>query len=191
MKRYRAENKKNKMKIALIIGHHTHSQGAVNKGTGVSEFLYNEKLVAMIHDKMIDSDIIIELVYRNTYSRLPDKVNALNPDWAVSFHCNAYNKEVGGTEVLYHHTNKQAKWLAVQFQEALVDLFNLKDRGIKPVVSEGRGGYLLKYVNAPCVILEPFFIDNNTEFRLGMNKMEGYANMVVNVLRSLPKSGVK
>ena len=45
----------------------------------------------------------------------------------------------------------------------LVEHLKLPDRGIKPKTSEDRGGYLLRYTNAPCVIAEPFFIDNDSD----------------------------
>ena len=178
------------IRVALVIGHKEKSQGAINQGTGVSEFLYNEQVAARIDAKMIGSGVLLDVVYRGEMSRLPDQINNLRPDWVVSLHCNAFNTKAGGTEVLYYHKSRKGKWLAVQFQEALLECFSLKDRGIKPKTSEDRGGYLLKYTNAPCVILEPFFIDNNTEYDLGMEKMEDYANAIVKVLKSLPDAKV-
>jgi len=45
----------------------------------------------------------------------------------------------------------------------LVKALGLKDRGIKVKTAEDRGGYLLKNIATPCVIAEPFFIDNDLE----------------------------
>ena len=178
------------IRVALVIGHKEKSQGARNEESGVSEFLYNEQILSLVDAKMIGSGILVDIVYRGEMSRLPDQINNLRPNWVVSLHCNAFNTKAGGTEVLYHHKSKKGKWLAIQFQEALLECFHLKDRGIKPKTSEDRGGYLLKYTNAPCVILEPFFIDNDIEYELGMENMEKYANTIVSVLRSLPDSKV-
>ena len=188
MFRYRVEAEKrehNKMKIALIVGHSQSSQGAVNNNVGISEFEYNEQVISLIHNKMLDTEMHIDVVYRGSYSHLPDKVNVLRPDWVISFHCNAYNTKAGGTEVLYHHTSTKGKWLAERFQKALLTCFDLKNRGVKPKSVEDRGGYVLRYTHAPCVILEPFFIDNDSECKLGIEKMEDYANTVVDVLRNL------
>ena len=187
MKRNRktAEMKKEKlMRVALVIGHKSSSGGAVNPSTGVSEFIYNEQVVALVHNEMA-KHAHVDVVYRGTYSHLPDKINNLRPDYVVSFHCNAYNTKVSGTEVLYYHKSKKGKWLAQQFQDALLNCFKFNDRGIKSKTSEDRGGYLLRYTDAPCVILEPFFIDNDFEYALGISKMEDYANTVVDVLRNL------
>ena len=61
----------------------------------------------------------------------------------------------------------------------LVGALELPDRGILPRNVENRGGYLLKYTNAPCVIAEPFFIDNDGDYARAMERYEqliaGYA----------------
>lgn len=168
------------MKIAIVIGHKESSGGAYNKKAGINEFTYNEILASYIHTN-INSDI----VYRNSYRDLPDEINELNPDYIISLHCNAYNKQVSGTETLYYHSSKRGKQLATLLQEEVVDCLRLNDRGIKPKHSEDRGGYLLRYTNAPCVILEPFFIDNDNDFLVGMNNIENLGDAILRALSEL------
>lgn len=164
-----------KKKCALVIGHKASSPGAVNENSGVSEFEFNEDLSIRIENHYNDNpdlykNVEIVRVYRKTnYENLPHEINELDPDFIVSLHCNAYDEPEGipeatGTEVLYYHTSEKGKKIAQILQRHLIDALGLKDRGIKPKNSEARGGYLLKTTKAPCVIAEPFFIDNDSDF---------------------------
>ena len=92
---------------ALVIGHKKQSPGAVNVKAGITEFDFNEDLAMRIEKKLKSTQI--QRVYRRTYKQLPDDINALNPDFIISLHCNAYNTEVSGTEVLYYHKSEKGK----------------------------------------------------------------------------------
>jgi N-acetylmuramoyl-L-alanine amidase len=151
------------MKVALVIGHKASSPGACNKTHNICEFEFNEKLVKDVVDE-IDGSLEHEIVYRETYNGLPDKINATNPDCIVSFHCNAFNTKASGTEVLYYHKSKKGKAWADKMQDRLKDALGLPDRGIKGKSSEDRGGYVLRYTSAPCILIEPFFIDNDNDY---------------------------
>jgi len=170
------------MKIALVIGHSQSSKGAANRASDIQEFDYNEHLASLIRTI---SKVDIKVVYRDTYKYLPDKINLLNPDYVVSLHCNAYNEKASGTECLYYHNSKKGKKLATLLQKAMLQALSLKDRGIKPKTSEDRGGYLLRYTTAPCVILEPFFIDNNKDYTVGLNLVDELAYNINDVLEQL------
>ena len=43
---------------------------------------------------------------------------------------------------------------------------------------ETRGSYLLYRTNAPCNIIEPFFIDNNSDLKLGKEKKREYVEAI-------------
>lgn len=149
---------------ALVIGHKKTSPGAVNKSQNLSEFDYNEQLAMDIEYALKDQqEVHVQKVYRRTYSSLPDDINELAPDFIVSLHCNAFNKKASGTEVLFYHRSKKGKKLAKKLNKSLVTALGLKDRGIKAKSAEDRGGFLLKKTDAPCLIAEPFFIDNDKD----------------------------
>lgn len=148
---------------AIVIGHKPESPGAVNMASAVSEFVFNDRLSLDIPKEVRGVEVL--RVHRTTYRALPFHINRLNPDFIISLHCNAYNTEASGTEVLYYHTSRKGEELANLLQDKFVRALSLKDRGIKPVTAEGSGGYLLCYTNAPCVIAEPFFIDNDEDYR--------------------------
>jgi len=154
-------------KVALVVGHSQKDQGARNSSFDMSEFRFNEKLSKDIAHRFFEHNMAddIGIVYRqNGLKTLPDEINALNPDLIVSLHANAFNSEVNGCEMLYYHKSTKGKGVARIFQNTIVNLLDNKDRGLKPCSSEDRGGYLLRYTKAPCVICEPFFIDNDTDY---------------------------
>lgn len=157
------------MKIALVVGHKKKSPGACNDLCGVCEWGFNSMLVNQI-ETLTDDRCEIKIVYRDRYRDLPEKINALNPDFVICFHANAFDNKTTGTETLYYYKSKKGKKMASIFQAKIVDALGLKDRGMKGKSTEGRGGYILRYTKAPCIILEPFFIDNNDDYRTVVSK---------------------
>ena len=169
-----------KKKCALVIGHSKQSQGAYNVFSGLSEFIFNQNLAYDIKEKSTDVDI--EIVYRHSFKKLPADINALTPDFIISLHCNAFNKQASGTEVLYYHRSKKGEHFANILQHQIVMALGLKDRGTKAKKVVNRGGYLLKYTNAPCVIAEPFFIDNNNDLKTAIDNRQGLIDAYVNTI---------
>ena len=172
-------------KCALVIGHKKSSPGASNK-MGLTEFAFNEKLAMEIEDKVNDVDI--QRIYRRTYNTLPSDINEFNPDFIISLHCNAFNETASGTEVLYYHRSTKGKLMAEILNEKLVDALGLNNRGIKPKGAEDRGGYLLKSTLAPCVIAEPFFIDNNSDLKVVIDNRDDLIKAYVSSIESIAKA---
>lgn len=157
------------MRVAIVIGHSETSKGARNSSYDVSEFDFNQKLAHDIEHNYgnlfnFHEDEIVVVYRENGYKNLPHEINELNPDLIVSLHCNAFNTEASGCEMLYYHKSEKSKEVARLFQNHLVQRLDNKDRGTKSRTTEDRGGYLLRYTKAPCIIVEPFFIDNDEDF---------------------------
>lgn len=155
------------MKVAVVVGHSKTSQGAMNKRYDVTEFQFFESLAQDIKNNFSDfnmSDEIVVIHRENGYAKLPFEINSFKVDLVVSLHANAFNTQAEGCEMLYYHKSKEGKRIATIFQNRLQKLLANTDRGIKPKTSEDRGGYLLKETHAPCIICEPFFIDNDEDF---------------------------
>ena len=161
-------------KCALVIGHKKTSPGASNKNSGITEFDFNEKLAIAVEKEV--AGVEVQRVYRRTYDSLPGDINELAPDFIISLHCNAFNRSASGTEVLYYHRSSKGKQVSQILLENLVDALGLKNRGIKPIDAEDRGGTLLKKTLAPCVISEPFFIDNDNDLKIAEDNMSGLIN---------------
>lgn len=164
-----APKPKTTIRVAIIVGHEPTKPGAVNQAARMSEFTLNSALAGQLVDLLAKRSAWIkpEIVYRapEGYSKLPGKVNAGNFHFAISLHCNAYNQKATGTEVLYYGTSAKSKELARTLQANLMLALGLADRGIKARETEDRGGYLLRYTSMPCVIAEPFFIDNDSDLK--------------------------
>lgn len=162
------------MKVAVVIGHKESSPGAINKSSGMSEFEFFQVVAKGIENTFSDHNMSdeIEVVYRDSLAELPKKINSLGVELVVSLHANAFNTEVDGCETLFYHKSQKGETIAGIFQEYLHNAFLNKDRGLKACSSEDRGGYLLRYTQAPCIICEPFFIDNNAEFEYAKRLLE-------------------
>ena len=179
------------MSVALVVGHRAGDRGAVNAASGLTEYDFNSALAQRISESLGERGIYARIVRRDDspqgYRRLPDRINALSPELIVSLHCNAYDTRVSGTETLYYHTSETAKAMAGILQKHLVKALFLRDRGIRPKRTEDRGGYLLRYTLAPCVIAEPFFIDNDNDLRIAEKHydalVEAYADAVAEMMQ--------
>lgn len=163
-------------KCALVIGHKKSSPGAYNKNANLYEFTFNDDLARSIETKAEEADgVEVIRVYRRTYATLPGDINDLNPDFVISLHCNAFNTKASGTETLYYHRSTKSKELADRVQAKLLAALGLADRGVLSKTSEDRGGNLLKNTNAPCVIAEPFFIDNDSDLAKAQANLDALA----------------
>jgi len=175
-------------KCALVVGHKPGSPGATNKKTGISEFVFNHILAQDICELV--TTVRMHIIYRDTYSGLPGKINDAEPDFIVSLHCNSFDTKVSGTETLYYHKSERGEQMAVIMQSHLVSALNLRDRGIVPRDSDGKGGPLLRYTNAPCIIAEPFFIDNDQDLDIAKESRyflaKGYAKAIEEIAAVLP-----
>jgi len=156
-------------KCALVVGHKPTRAGACNQTYRICEFELTDNIVDMVMESLrdsVDPDCGIELVkvLRNTYGELPFDINKLHPDFIVSFHCNSFDSKVSGTETLYCYGSTRGKKVAEIIQRNMVTSLGLPDRGVIPKREKERGGHLLKHTKAPAVLLEPFFIDNDSDF---------------------------
>jgi len=157
-------------KCALVIGHKKASPGAVNPTSGTTEFVFNEKLAMDIEEQA--KGVYIQRVYRRTQLSLPGDINDFDPDFVVSLHCNAHDRTASGSEVLYHHRSVKGREIAEILLAQLVAALGLRSRGIKPKTAEDRGGFLLKETKAPCIIAEPFFIDNDNDLEAALSNRD-------------------
>lgn len=168
------------MKVALIIGHSEKDGGAYNEKYKINEFEYNKEVVRLLADKICSETPEINpiIIYRDSYSKLPNKVNETYSDIAIEFHLNAAeNKSAHGCEMLYWQTSSKGLDLASCFQVNVSPTLGLRDRGIKALRGDSRGGYLLKKTAMPTIITEPFFVSNDTECHK-MLKKENVSKLV-------------
>ena len=168
---------------ALVVGHKKNNPGAKNQAKGLSEFEFNEQLAIDIEKKV--STVNIQRVYRRTYRQLPSDIDELAPDFIISLHCNAFNQQASGCEMLYYHRSFKGKAMADVLQTKIQTALGNNNRGLKARSAEDRGGYLLRYTSAPCVIAEPFFIDNDEELSNVKTNYEQLVSAYVDAIETI------
>lgn len=172
--------------VALIPGHSTTDPGAINPNTGHTEYDYNLTLVDMIADELSRVGLVRPLiVHRETYQGLPAKVNSTGADIALEFHCNAFNGEATGTEMLHYSGSRKGLAVARAMMGAAYGALALPHRGVKHVRGRDRGAYLLRETKMPCVIVESFFIDNDNDLRVGLDKQLQLARAYAQAIEGL------
>lgn len=165
------------MKVAIVVGHDKVEQGAYSNLLKQSEFAYNS--------------IVAELVGFDTYFRdtkggystkvaeLSKRINAKNYDLVIELHFNSFNGIANGIESLYYNGSVKGQRYAEMYVSRMVQEYGTNPRGAKSKVETDRGGLFLKSINAPCIILEPFFGDNKEALEFKCHSK--YAELIKNL----------
>ena len=104
-------------------------------------------------------------IQQQTWYTIDKQVNAAHKpgDICISFHLNASdNNEATGTETLCSKGSKNGSKLAILVNDAVVKTIGIKNRGIKEITREDRGGRLVAGTTPPAVLTELFFLTNQT-----------------------------
>lgn len=149
-------------RVVIVVGHSFNDKGAYNEELNIHEYDYCMKVALNVFSKEEWNDIDLILKSRNkSYSNLPIEINSLNPDYIIELHLNSVDdKQIQGSEHLYYHSSNRGKKIAYIFQKNCINIFKLKDRGLKGIKKGDRGNEILEKTKAPCIITEPFFISN-------------------------------
>jgi len=108
------------------------------------------------------------------------QVNASGADFAVELHCNAYNGQASGTEMIIYPTSANGRRLATFMQRRVVEVLQLPDRGVKGPQGGGRGLAFLRNTRMPAVIAESFFIDNDSDLAVATERKQRLAAAYAN-----------
>jgi len=167
------------LKVAVIVGHNSVKQGAINLD-GESEYSFNNDVAEQI--KIISEnydDIDIKIFYREYKEEYFDskgnyltgkeirevynRVDEWGPDLSMELHFNSSsNPKHLGTEVLSSGSKKSLLFADIVCKK-LYKCFNRKGRkgrrGVK-IKKKGRGSISLLAGKAPAILTEPFFGSN-------------------------------
>lgn len=136
-------------------------------GNKVAEYLEN----AGVETKVMQSDNLCGWDC-DRWDR-PEAVCPTSDEWGadlfVSIHCNAFDHSAKGTEVEYY---SETGAIAAQFiQDQIVGALGTVDRGVK-----FRGDLMvLKHTDAPAVLVECAFIDNDEDHEKLVNRTDEFA----------------
>lgn len=190
-------------KLALVVGHRKSDNGAINKKFDVTEWQFNKILIASIMAQLephIRPTYVLRDDSKDGYNKLPAKINTLEPDHIIEFHCNAATPKPrkdkdgndlpleekdyqSGTEMLYYFKSERSKVFAEMLNNTVYNTLNNKKRDLKPLSSSDQNGYhLLKNTKAPCVIFEPFFLSSNTDTANALVKIGDLAREIAKAL---------
>lgn len=151
------------MRIALVIGHHKKSKGAMSK-LGLREWdFYNEVVEHLgdvnvfYHDENISG-------YTTRIKNTANKLNKIDFDLVIELHFNAAaSPQANGCETLYYFASKKGKEYALLFSQTVTNHTGIKTRngGLKALTNrKDRGFASVYYPKAPTILIEPFFGSN-------------------------------
>ena len=167
--------------VVIDPGHGGADPGAVNKvdqsikekdytldtSLATAEYLRKNNInVVLTRETDLPSNQKLSLAERSSLS------NSINPDLLVSVHFNSYNTVARGIEAFYKYKDRNggtSKTLASNVLNSVLEKFNLPNRGIKTRVGDdGVTDYyhMIREVNAPAIIIESSFIDNEEDQKL-------------------------
>jgi N-acetylmuramoyl-L-alanine amidase len=165
-------------KVCVDVGHTPAKPGAAAQD-GVTEYEQNMMLANLIAQELHAIELIPVVVYRDTYSNLPNLINATHADICISVHANAASTPLAtGTETLYYEHSERSKSLATVVQKEMIDCLGLRDRGLKGLGLDDRGYSLVKKTNMPHVIIEPYFLSNKRDTAIANSKMDELAECI-------------
>jgi len=152
-----------KTKVALCIGHQEDNQGA-RGSEGIGEWEYNKILIDSLMSEIDKIDNLeVQVFMRDKtikgYTRqmreLHSRLDKWGSDISIEFHFNAHsNPKVTGHEVLY--CSAGGKEIAELMNSKFNEIGN-KNRGLKKVTQEDRGGGFCCLGKSKAIIIEPFF----------------------------------
>lgn len=182
--------------IALVVGHEPAKPGATGRWLDdhfrekmINEYSYNV-LVSRLTRDMLDSapDLKVLDIRRQKaggYGKLPAAVNATGAHFALELHFNAFNETATGTETLHWHRSARGKHFAGIVQRHMLIALGLRDRGLKAIDEDGRGGWFLGKTRMPAVITEPFFGSNPKEMEHAMRHTDKLAAAYAAAIREI------
>jgi N-acetylmuramoyl-L-alanine amidase len=171
-------------RLAVVVGHNSVSQGAIRKGqlslnlsdgtapsdVGVTEFAWNSDLANIMAEHADFFDIDMRIFkrtdgggYRNEIARVYAEVDNWGADASIELHFNSADDPTAtGSEVLSSGTALSLR-LAAEVQNEIVATLNTRDRGVKTLREQDRGGGSLFSGKAPAILVEPFFGSNKAD----------------------------
>ena len=165
------------MKIALVIGHRSESQGAKSVKR-ISEYAYwytwlhlAKHFFPDAHQyRVFERNDMDGRGYRERMRKLGKRIDEWGADIAISFHFNAaQNVKAEGFEVLC--TTNTPSQLYARLMAGIMDEHLYGDnRGIKTVRRSDRGGGFLYGTRAVAILLEPFFGTNREDWQSGTER---------------------
>lgn len=154
----------------------------------MNEHTYNLDLAKRIQRWLSDFDIdsfIISEYEGNGYTAaqrwLAGQLKAKGATAALELHFNSADSPAAtGHEWLFWASSKNGRLLAKELDSMALEMFpDFRQRGIKPIGGDERGGAFLRLTHCPAVIAEPFFGSNPDDWsEIAIKKKEDLAQAI-------------
>ena len=169
------------MKVAIVIGHHKKSRGAYSKYFGLHEWdFYNEVNKCLFNAKTFWHDSTIS-GYTSRIKDTANRINKDNFDLVIEMHFNSsVHNTANGCETLYYYRSQKAKEHAQRFSDLVNYKTGIKVRngGLKALTNRNDRGFAsVFYTNAPTILIEPFFGNNESDCKK-IESPENLANII-------------
>ncbi len=171
-------------KIALVVGHRSRSQGAYGNA-GHSEWSFYNDLVEEVIHAAKGMNVELKIFHRKEnghgytqrMKHLHQEIDAWGGNISISCHFNASSHaSANGHEVLHcassHTSAKYARIMNDIFTRHLPN----RSRGIKKRTKKQRGGGFLCRGRSYCILIEPFFASNQSDYMLHTRGREDLIN---------------
>lgn len=197
-----SEHNSGEKTVVIDPGHGGQDPGALNKvdpsikekdytldtSLAATEYLRKNNInVVLTRETDLPSNKQLSLSERSSLS------NSINPELLVSVHFNSYNTTARGIEAYYKYKDRNggtSKTLASNVLNSILEEFKLPNRGIKTRVgSDGVTDYyhMIRAVNAPSIIIESSFIDNEEDQKL-VNTLEKRKKLGTQIGKGIEKT---
>jgi len=179
-----ASHPKNKKRVVIDVGHGGEDVGQTVNGISEKDVVLAIALNLVELNTRADIEIILLRTEDRTLSlkERADKVNKLNPDFALSLHANSnQDHQKNGVEAYVFSGSsqfEQSKFYADQILSAISNN-QLKQNGVKQARF-----YVLQNILCPVVLLEVGFL-TNTENRIYLESAEGQREIARSILSAL------
>ncbi len=150
------------------------------------KMLLEKEKIKVIMTREEDEMLGEESADNKKLSDMKERVKIMNeaePDLVVSIHQNSFSdSSVSGAQVFYHTQSEEGKLFAESIQKALIEAVPDNKRQAK----DNDSYYLLKYTDAPVVIVECGFLSNPEEVQKLVEDtyQDKISNAIVNGIES-------
>lgn len=181
-------------KIAITAGHNQRSQGKRRFGTSEYKF-WNEfiddlmphlKKINGIEVKQFERQYMGRYGYYNEMKDLHGRIDKWGAHIDIELHYNASSSTAKGHEVLHNKNSKGGRIVASLLNNSFNQHLKSKDRGVKPIGVNERGGIGLKIGRSRSIISEAFFSKELNEFMRGGKYRQVLLKAYIEFFKSIP-----
>ena len=179
------------MKVALLIGHNSNKKGAYSEFLDNSEYMFYKKVVRELELRFCNTDFqsfehdATIKGYTKRIKATAKRINKQDFDLVISLHFNSFDGTAHGCETLHYYKSKQGKAYANKFSRFINNELDIRFRGTKALTNKrDRGFAAVYYTNAPTILIEPFFGDNEEDCR-NIVSAENFARVLNKFIKTL------